>query len=97
MPIILQEYTDILFEFQCCMATKAQELNSLDEIGNNCYSENFLELTELTLIFETLLCQNIEDPECLTKEEIITMLEYLKTKCNNCCIDIRKFKNLLNT
>lgn len=91
-----QEYIDILFEFQCCIATKAQELNSLDEIGNDCYSDNFLTLAEITLIFETLLCQNIEDLECLTKEDIISLMNTLKTKCKNCCTDIRKFKKLLN-
>lgn len=91
-----QEYIDILFEFQCCIATKAQELNSLDEIGNDCYSDGFLELIELTLIFETLLCQDIENLECLDKNDIILLLNALKTKCRNCCSDLRKFKKLLN-
>jgi len=90
-----QEYIDILFEFQCCIATKAQELNDLDEIGNDCYSDKFLELAEISLVFETLLCQNIEELECLDKDDIVTLLNFLKTKCKNCCTDIRKFKKLL--
>ena len=91
-----QEYIDTLYEFQCCIATKAQELNSLDEIGNECYSDNFTNLAEVYLIFETLLCQDIENLECLTKQNILDMLAFLKTKCSNCCVDLRKFKTLLN-
>ena len=92
-----QEYIDILFEFQCCIATKAQELNSLDEIGDDCYSDKFLELAEISLYFKTLLCQDIENLECLTKDDIIILLNKLKTKCKDCCTDIRTFKKLLNT
>ena len=88
-----QKYVDILYEFQCCIASKAEKLNELDEIGNDCYEEKFAELATIIMVFETLLCENIEEPVCLTEEEILNMLSYLKKVCQNCCTDIKGLKN----
>lgn len=96
VPILLkQEYVDILFELQCCFATKAISINNSSEIGNACEDETFTELVEIYLLLETLLCQDIYNENCLKQDDILFLLNYLKTKCDNCCIDFKKLKKLL--
>jgi len=90
-----QTYIDILYNFQCCIASKTIELKNLDEVGSDCYEEKFLDILKLTLIFKSLLCKDINSPECYTQEEIIKLLEILKFECNNCCSDIKGLKKQL--
>ncbi len=74
---------------------KTIELKNLDEVGSDCYEEKFLDILKLTLIFKSLLCKDINSPECYTQEEIIKLLEILKFECNNCCSDIKGLKKQL--
>lgn len=96
MTATQQKYIDFLFEFQCCLADKTIELNHEDEIGSDCYIKDLSEATEISLILDALLCEDIDNPTCLTEDEILKMINYLKTKCNNCCLNIKDLKKLLN-
>lgn len=84
-----QKFVDILYELQCCIATQAFPLKLEDEIGNSCYSKDFLKIAELEIILDHISCYNINEPDCLTKDEIKKILNYLKRKCNNCCLEIK--------
>lgn len=85
-----QKYIDFLYEFQCCLADKAKALKQEDEIGSDCYEETLEELMEISLILDSLLCENIDEPYCLTKDQILKLLNYLKTKCDVCCINLKQ-------
>lgn len=87
-----QEYIDILFQLQCCLATKTSELIDLENIGSSCSQEESDKINELVMYLRTLKRQNIEDLDCLTLAEIKNILNKANDYCQECCLQINKLK-----
>lgn len=87
-----QEYIDILFQLQCCLATKTNELIDLENIGASCSEKESDKINELTMYLRTLKRQDIENLDCLTLDEIKSILNKANEYCQYCCLQINKLK-----
>lgn len=93
-----QDYIDILYKFQCCLANLGLDLDKMESMGEGekCINKLSNKINLLILILRTLKRQTLlenEDEEllcetnCLTIEQIQNLINKLKTECKECCLD----------
>ena len=93
-----QDYIDILYKFQCCLANLGLDLDKMESIGEEekCINKLSNKINLLILILRTLKRQVLlenEDEEllcetnCLTTEQILNLINKLKKECKECCLD----------
>ena len=93
-----QDYIDVLYKFQCCLANLGLDLDKMESIGEEekCINKLSNKINLLILILRTLKRQILlenEDEEllcetnCLTIEQIQNLINKLKTECKECCLD----------
>lgn len=78
-----QEYIDELFVLQCCISELANCIVEKKQIGQDVKSIE-KDYIKLHVYYETLLDQNIENENCLTKEDTLSLLEKTKILCKTC-------------
>lgn len=89
-----QQYIDLLYNFQCCLANFGLDLDSMESMGenDNCIDKLSSKINISLIILKTLkrqiLLENTCDSYCLTFEQIQILIEKLKNNCNDCCSDI---------
>lgn len=93
-----QQYIDLLYKFQCCLANLGLDLDKMESIGEEekCINKLSNKINLMILILRTLKKQVLlenEDEEllcetdCLTIEQIQNLIEKIKTECKECCLD----------
>jgi hypothetical protein len=93
-----QDYIDVLYKFQCCLANLGLDLDVMESMGEEekCINKLSNKINLLILILRTLKRQVLlenEDEEllcetdCLTIEQIQNLINKLKTECKECCLD----------
>jgi len=93
-----QDYIDILYKFQCCLAKLGLNLNEIESVGEDekCINKLSNKINLLLLMLKTLKRQVLlenEDEEllcethCLTTEQISNIINKLKEECKECCLD----------
>lgn len=93
-----QDYIDVLYKFQCCLANLGLDLDKMESMGEEekCINKLSNKINLLILILRTLKRQVLlenEDEEllcetnCLTIEQIQNLINKLKTECKECCLD----------
>jgi len=87
-----QKYIDILFQLQCCIANLAYNLVKSDEIGASCSQKDSDVLNELVMYLRTLKRQNIVNLQCLTLDQIKSIIEKINKHCEICCLELNKLK-----
>jgi len=87
-----QEYIDILFQLQCCIANKAYNLALAEQSGSSCSQKDSDILNELIMYLRTLKRQNVDNLNCLTLNEIKFIIEKINYHCEYCCLQINKLK-----
>lgn len=103
-----QKYINILYNFQCCLANLGLELDKMESIGEDekCINRLSNKINILILILRTLKRQVIlQDDEtekafcktnCLSIEQVKTLLNKLKEECKECCMDYSFLDNCVN-
>lgn len=93
-----QDYIDVLYKFQCCLANLGLDLDKMESMGEEekCINKLSNKINLLILILRTLKRQILlenEDEEllcetdCLTIEQIQNLINKIKTECKECCLD----------
>lgn len=89
-----QQYIDLLYKFQCCLANLGLDLDSMESIGESdkCINKLSSKINISLIILKTLKRQVILeetcDTYCLTFEQIQNLVETLRKNCNDCCSDV---------
>lgn len=92
-----QQYIDLLYKFQCCLANLGLDLDKMESIGEEekCINKLSSKINISILILRTLKRQVILDDTCETKNtycltiiQINNLVEKLKDNCKQCCLDI---------
>jgi hypothetical protein len=87
-----QSLTDVGFTFQCCMASKLDELIKKEYISNICIKE-LDRLKEMNMYFKALKSEiyrrkNEEEINQIKDSKVVKLINILKIYCNECCINI---------
>ena len=93
-----QKYINLLYKFQCCLANLGLDLDIMESIGEEekCINKLSNKINLLILILRTLKRQVLlenEDKEllcetnCLTTEQILNLIEKIKTEFKECCLN----------
>jgi len=102
-----QDYIDVLYKFQCCLANLGLDLDKMESIGEEekCINKLSNKINILILILHTLKRQVLlenEDEEllcetdCLTTEQILNLINKLKTECKECCLNTDFIETCVN-
>jgi len=100
-----QDYIDVLYKFQCCLANLGLDLDKMESIGEKekCINKLSNKINILILILRTLkrqvLLENEEllcETNCLTTEQILNLIEKLKKECKECCLDTDFIETCVN-
>lgn len=102
-----QDYIDVLYKFQCCLANLGLDLDKMESIGEEekCINKLSNKINILILILRTLKRQVLlenEDEEllcetdCLTTEQILNLINKLKTECKECCLNTDFIETCVN-
>lgn len=89
-----QNYVDILFQLQCCLANKAYELALAEQAGSSCIEKDSDIVNELAMYLRTLKRQNLDNLQCLTLDEIKLIIQKINQYCQYCCLEANKLKTL---
>lgn len=104
-----QQYINLLYKFQCCLANLGLDLDKMESIGEEekCINKLSNKINILILILRVLKRQVIlQDEEtgnafcqtdCLSIEQIQNLLNKLKEECKECCMDYSFLDNCVNT
>lgn len=93
-----QQYINLLYKFQCCLANLGLDLDQMESMGESdkCINKLSNKINILIIILQTLkrqiLLENEDeellcDTNCLTTEQIQNLINKLKTECKECCLD----------
>lgn len=100
-----QDYIDVLYKFQCCLANLGLDLDIMESIGEEekCINKLSNKINILILILRTLkrqvLLENEEllcETDCLTTEQILNLINKLKTECKECCLNTDFIETYVN-
>lgn len=100
-----QDYIDVLYKFQCCLANLGLDLDIMESIGEEekCINKLSNKINILILILRTLkrqvLLENEEllcETDCLTTEQILNLINKLKTECKECCLNTDFIETCVN-
>lgn len=92
-----QEYIDLLYKFQCCLANLGLDLDKMESVGEEekCVNKLSSKINMSIIILRTLKRQVIledtcetKDTYCLTITQINNLVLKLKENCRDCCMDI---------
>lgn len=87
-----QRYIDILFQLQCCLANLTYNLVKSEEAGASCSEKDSDIINELAMYLRTLKRQNLDNLQCLTLDQIKTIIERANKYCEFCCLELNKLK-----
>lgn len=97
-----QQYIDLLYGFQCCLANLGLDLDNLESIGENekCINKLSSKINISIIILKTLkrqvLLEETCNTYCLTFKQIQILIEKLKDNCKDCCSDISFLESCIN-
>jgi len=102
-----QDYIDILYKFQCCLASLGLDLDKMESIGeeDKCINKLSSKINLLIIILRTLKRQKLLEngdeellceTNCLTTEQIKILLNKLKTECKECCLNTDFIETCIN-
>jgi len=80
-------YQKELTQIGCCIATKVNNLSVSYELGDTPTEECEKNLMLLTTMLEMMRCVDVEnlEEECLTEDQICTIMKYMYDNCVSCC------------
>lgn len=100
-----QEYIDILYKFQCCLANLGLELDEMESQGEDekCIIKLSSKINISVIILRTLKRQVVledtcetKNTYCLTINQIYNLVEKLKENCKQCCMDISLLESCID-